>query len=236
MSFRWLMFLGFLFVLSPLVLAGEGTAIPYVSVQGKAEKNVEPDELVWYLSIRNQALETDQVAKKHAALLDKVIKYLKKEGIPPKDIQTTRMQLSENKEYRQNRWIKHGFFASSSVTFKLKNLEKYFSLWQGLAAYSEVSMNGFNYQYSKSQQLESELQKEALLAAKQKAQTMANVLGMKIGEPLSISETETDTRPIRITGSRVDRFAESAPSAASVSAGTIKISKQVYVTFALESQ
>ncbi|TQV73133.1 DUF541 domain-containing protein [Aliikangiella marina] len=207
---------------------------PHISVQGIAEKSVEPDELVWRISIRNQALETEQVAKDHTRLIDGVVGYLTKNGIKSKDIQTNRMQLTENKEYRQKRWIKDGFFASSQLTFKLTDLDKYFRLWQGLAKYSEVSMNGFTYQYSKAKQLESELRKSALLSAKNKATQMADVLGMAIGKPLSINETSSDYHPAPIAArARMSSMdAEFAP-AANIAAGTIKISKQVYVQFEL---
>ncbi len=204
---------------------------PYIAVQGFAEKEIKPDQLTWRFSIRNEAKTSSEVANAHDQSVARVIKLLKKQGIETKDIQTTHMQLSENKRYQNNQWIKEGFFASSQMTFELKTLDKYKALWNGLAEFPEVSMNGFNYSHSKAKQIRKELRAVALVNAKQKAISMAAVLGVKADKPLAIEEVSAGPVPIRgpqmMASKRMDNDANLSP-------GTIQFQMSVNVTFELK--
>ena len=203
--------------------------VPHVSVQGSASRSVTPDELTWRLSVRNVAKETSEVAKVHMRTLSGVVAYLKKQGIDEKDIQTTHMQLSENKQYRKKEWIKEGYFANSQMTFKLKNLKKYVNLWKGLAQFSEVSMSGFSYGHSDDKTIKNELQQEALRNAKDKASQMASTLDSKIGKPLAIEETVVGPGPVRMEYAR----AMSESDQSNLATGTMEFTMAIRVTFEL---
>lgn len=170
---------------------------PHISVSGEATKSVKPDQLTWRISIRNEAKNSKRVASAHNESVARVVKLLRKHGVKKKDIQTTHMQLSENKQYRKNEWLKLGFFASSQINFKLTDLKKYKALWDGLAEFSEVSSNGFSYSHSDAEKIKSELRNEALVNAKVKAMSMAKVLSMRAGKPLVINETSASPSPVR---------------------------------------
>ena len=204
---------------------------PYVAVQGFAEKEVKPDQLTWRLSVRNEAKTSIEVAKLHDKSVANVVKLLKKHGIDSKLIQTTHMQLSENKRYQNNQWIKEGFFASSQMAFELKDLDKYKTLWNALAEFPEVSMNGFNYSHSEEKKIRNELRAVALINAKQKATSMANVLGVKAGKPLAIEEVSSGG-PVPVRGPQMMARAKLEDNS-NLSPGTIEFQMTVNVTFAL---
>ena len=218
----------------PINVLADKVVEPFISVQGSASQSVEPDELVWRLAVRNQALDTLQVAKDHHKTVAAVITYLKKQGIKEKDIRTTHMQLSENKEYRQKQWQKEGFFASSSINFTLKDLDQYTELWQGLAKKTAVSMNGFSFSYSNKKELFSQLQLKALTNGRDKAKLMANQLNMSIGDPLVIEEMHIPESPVhRAQNLRAMAEMDQQPVLA---AGQIKFVVSVRIKFAMAAQ
>jgi len=205
--------------------------IPHISVKGTASKDVTPDELYWRLSVRNEAKETQTVAKEHSKIVSNVIRYLKKQGIKGKDIQTTNMRLAENTKHHKGKTVREGYYATSQISFKLTKLKKYVELWEGLAEYSQVSMNGFNYSHSKADEIKSKLQEEALINAKVKAMKMAKTLHMNAGKPIAINEVSVAPVPMR-----TERVMMSAGprSGQSLSPGTISFTMTVDVIFKLE--
>ncbi|WP_196139220.1 SIMPL domain-containing protein [Aliikangiella sp. G2MR2-5] len=206
--------------------------VPHVSVQGFAKDSVKPDQLTWRLSIKNEARESQAVAIAHNNSVANVLAILKKHGIEKKNIQTTHMQLSENKSYRNNQWIKEGYFASSQINFKLEDLDKYKMLWNALALFPEVSMNGFSYAHSKMDDLKADLREKALINARDKARLMAKALDMSIGKPIVIEEVGASPVPFR-----AERMMSAAPQMKSddnISPGTIDYSMSVNVVFSLQ--
>lgn len=206
---------------------------PHISVSGEASRSIKPNQLIWRISIRNEAKDSKRVAKEHNESVANVLKLLKKHGVKKKDIQTTHMQLSENKQYRKSEWIKLGFFASSQIQFKLTNLKKYKALWDGLAAQSEVSSNGFSYSHSDAKKIKSELREEALINAKVKAMSMAKVLSMRAGKPLMINENSISPAPVRAERMMT---AQGMKGQENISVGRIEYRMSVSVVFEMSER
>lgn len=161
---------------------------PHITVNGTAVKEVVPDRLHWSLDVKNTGLELPKVAELHAKKVTALIDLLKANGVAEKDIQTARMEFSENRVYRRNEYVKEGYLARTQVAFKLEDLGKYKTLWTSLAELSGVSVAGVSFDHSKRIELNKETRKLALQMAKEKAAAMADVLGSKVGEPLAIDE------------------------------------------------
>jgi len=208
----------------------ESLDIPHISVTGQSSKSIAPDELTWRISIRNLDKETSQVAKQHSQSVDSVLKYLMAQGIAQKNIQTTQMQLAENRKYEKSSTIIDGYFANSQIVFKLTDLDNYLTLWNGLAKFSEVSTSGINFGHSQAKSFKSELQQQALLNAREKAAQMAATLDMKLGKPLAIEELSWSPQP----RAEVMRMADSGGSQQALAAGMIEFSESMKVVFRIE--
>jgi uncharacterized protein YggE len=167
---------------------GDALSIPHISVNGTAKKEVTPDELHWWLEVKNTGLDLPKVAEQHAKKVSAVLDLLKANGIADKNVQTAQMQLGDNQVYRHNENVKEGYLAETQLSFKLEELGKYKTIWFALAGLSEVSVKGVWFDTSKRIELNKEVRKNALKAAKEKAVTMADELGSRVGEPLAIEE------------------------------------------------
>lgn len=181
-------FLAIATLCGPARAQGESLGTPHITVNGTARKEVIPDRLHWSLMVKNTGLDLPKVAEQHAAKVAALLALLRSHGVADKDMQTAQMQLSENRVYRRDEWVKEGYAAETAATFKLDDLGKYKDLWLALAGLSGVSVNGVSFDHTRRIELNKEVRKLALEAAREKAATMAGDLGSRLGEPLAIEE------------------------------------------------
>lgn len=230
---------------SPLIAAVPGELdIPHITVTGTALTEAVPDKLAWSLELRNTGLELPKVADKHANLSMETLKALKELGIEEKDTQTSRMEFGENMVYRDHSRVREGYFASTQISFKLADLAKYKDVWLRLAAMSSLSVKSVAFDHSNRIELRKETRRKALLAAKEKAEAMAEVLNAKVGDVLSISE-DVGTQSlaggnaylsnnINYNGiAQAEGRDDDAGTGGTIAPGTIPISIHVVVSFRL---
>ena len=109
--------------------------------------------------------------------------------LPEHCIQTSGMEFGEHfVSSKLKGRVRDGYQASSSIKFKVTDLSKYKDLWSGISRMENVSLNGITYDNSKRIKHQNETRKKALLAAKEKAETLAITLDSEIGKPLFIEE------------------------------------------------
>ena len=103
--------------------AQENKLVPQISVSGEGKVKVAPDQVVINLGVQNTGKDAAEVKKMNDETVDKVVKYIKKFGIPTSDFQTTNVNLYKSYDYEKK---KHNFQASQSITITLKDIKKYF--------------------------------------------------------------------------------------------------------------
>jgi uncharacterized protein YggE len=132
--------------------------------------------------------------------------------------------------------VKEGYYASTDISFKFKDFDKYKSLWIGLSKIAHLEVWGVYYDHSKRIEYQNKTRKKALLAAKEKAEVLAKTLGSEIGEPLLIEEdlSISETWRSRSALSNVLEVADKGSSGGDVlSPGKIPIKIRVKTTFRL---
>ena len=161
---------------------------PLISVTGTAITEVKPDQLHWSIEVRNTGPDLPKVADRHSALASTVLSVLKQLGVEDKNVQTTDVELGPNRVYRHNETVDEGYYAATSVSFKLTDLARYRDVWLRLANLGNVSVKSVTFDHSKRIDITKETRTKALHAAKDKAIAMAEALDAKVGEVLSITE------------------------------------------------
>lgn len=169
-------------------VSAEESDLSRVTVYGTAITEVVPDQMIWLVGVSNKGPALDQVAQKHAEIVEEAIALLKAAKVEEKEIQTARMEFGENWEYRDESRVKEGYVASSSITFKTGDFGAYRSLWEGLSRIEGASVNGVYYDHSRRIDFQNETRRKAVLAARGKAQEIAQTLGARIAEPLLVEE------------------------------------------------
>ena len=202
--------------------------LPHIIVHGTAIKKVIPDTLNWSLSVKNIDGELQNVAKQHTAIIEKVLTFLKDNKIPSEEIQTTRMSFGENWTYKNRSRVKEGYFASTSISFKINDFKMYNSLWLGLSKFKNLSIRNVSYDHSKMIDLQNKTRQKALLVAKEKAERLAKTIGSQIGEPLLIEENPSNRRSFYLAERSMN-----TKSKDSIAPGKISIQMSIKVAFRL---
>ncbi len=218
----------------------EDIKLPHVSVFGTAEIKVVPDEMTWSLVVETKGKDVGLVAQLHDQKVGVVLKFLKEQKIEEKEIQTSRIQLSENWVYRDRNRVKEGYAASTHITFKSSDLEKYRPLWLGVANLPDVSVKGVSFGASERIKYQNDSRVEAVKVAREKAGALAEALGSSIYEPLLIEENvASGSNPFSNSGglrsNRIEMPVFNGANGPSVAPGTISVKTSVQVKFRISS-
>lgn len=213
--------------------------LPHVTVYGTARTEVTPDEMIWALRVENKGAVLEEVANEHAKHTEALLTFLKAGKVDEKTLQTSRMEFGQNWEYRSNTRIREGYFAATAVTFKIKDFGRYENLWLGLAKMPVVSVESVSYDHSKRIEFRNETRQKAVLAAREKAVTLAKTLGSDIAEPLSLEEDlqTSEGWSANLAANNVANVKPGSDEAelgsAGLSLGTIPITARVKASFRL---
>ncbi len=227
-----------LFLLSIFIapaLASADTALtPHIVVNGTAETLVRPDTLRWSLQVQHLGESLSAVADIHNQAVADVIDKIEESDVDEDDIQTSRMQFGENWEYVDSSRVRKGYSASTSVTFDIKDVDAYATLWQQFSEIRGVSVSRVSYDHSDRTELRHQARLDALKAARTKAADMAGALGADIGNPLVIEDEPSQSySPLANTVGFADAEAMSRQRDNGIAVGQIAIRSRVRVTFAL---
>jgi uncharacterized protein len=209
---------------------------PLVSVTGVGEVRVQPTEVVVNLGVeaREKTLDAarNETDKKAAA----IIKYLKKQGVEAKDIQTSYVTL--HPVYSGGEYGKTNpdfYSAMKTMTVVIKKLNKYDEIISGLYGVGANRIDGIQFQVADMEKYTLEARKKAVANAKQRATMLTSELGAKLGRVYSINDTASGGGPrpmYKMAMMESDTYSgENGPS---ISAGEIVIKSTVDVSFILE--
>jgi uncharacterized protein YggE len=206
--------------------------VPQISVTGEGKVKITPDQAVVTVGFQNSGKDAKEVKTLNDEVVDRVIKFLKKSGIPASDFKTNNVSLYKNYDYEKK---KYNFQASQTLSITLKDLSKYDEIMMGLNDAGVNSINGVEFKSSKMDDYEREARKKAILDAKQKAQDYVSVLGQKVGKALLITDNSQSFIPQPMfKGNMVAMAADEGVQRETLAVGELEINTNVSVTFALE--
>jgi len=204
-----------------------------VTTTGTAEINVVPDMVLLQVGVENQSPRARTAKAAADATSRKILAALKDLGIDSKDIQTAYLSLQPQFDYRKGMQISY-FSAEQSLTVKLHDVSKIDDVLDALIRAGGNRVDGIEYQSSELRKYRDQARDEAVKAAREKADALAKALGQQIGKAYSIEEERPQMfSPYGYSNSVVTRNESPKPGGPSTSAGQLKVSAAVTVTFDL---
>ncbi|MDI1316535.1 SIMPL domain-containing protein [Flavobacterium sp.] len=219
------------FALSTQAQVQEQKLVPQISVTGEGKIKVTPDQALISVGFQNAGKDAKEVKTLNDEVVDKVIKFLKKTGIPASDYKTNNVSLNKSYDYEKK---KYNFQANQTLSITLKDLSKYDEIMMGLNDAGVNTINGVEFKSSKIADYERDARKKAVLDAKQKAQDYVSVLGQKVGKALLIADNTQNYIPQPMYKMNMMATAEVAGSRETLAVGEMEVNVNVSVTFALE--
>lgn len=206
----------------------------FISVSGTGEARAEPDIATLTLGVETRA-ETVAAARADAArAADAVIAALRDGGVAEADIRTTYFSIGAVYDYSGERPVIDGYSVSNTVTVTVRDIDATGALIDAAAAAGgdATRFNDISFGYDDPAEYTRVARELAVEDARDKAEQLAELTGVTLGQPISISETSWAAPvSVRVTEEAV-AFADSAGT--SISPGTSGISVTVDVVWAIE--
>ncbi len=218
-------------LLSVSGFAGDFDERRYISVSGSAKMTVQPDVLVWRVEMQGLAKSVDEAA----AQLDETVIGLKEgakaAGFGEGAVVLSRMSSGRLHEGHGQKRVFKGFFVKKTAVIELKDLAKREAMEKVLLKDDRVKIMSTVSKSSLAEKLRREVLLLAMKDGKQKAAEMAESVGVKTGNILSVSEkggeryTPNNGIKLMRSSSQVD---------ASLPAESIDFSASVLLKFEIE--
>lgn len=215
-------------------------AVPKNTVSMSAEGRVSatPDLATITVGVTSNGNTAKAVQDDMAKKVNQIIDFVKKQGIDPKDITTSNFSVYPNYDYQRGTNEITGYQGNETVTVKIrgvdKSTEKVSIILDGATASGGNQIQGVYFSFEDPDNLRQEARKQAIAKARQKAQELADEVGLKLGKIVSISDN-TGSYPVPMPyaaeGLGGGGGAKSAPD---IEAGSQDISASVTITFEIK--
>ncbi|MBN9443378.1 MAG: SIMPL domain-containing protein [Bosea sp. (in: a-proteobacteria)] len=173
---------------------------PRISVMGEGEASVAPDMAVVTLSVLREAGTAREALNANSAAMKEVLDALKAAGIAERDIQTSRLDIQPR--YSQPSRDKPqepkivGYAVSNEVTVRIRKLAEAGAIIDKVVGLGVNQGGGISFVKEDLKATMTEARKRAVADALDKARTLAEAAGVKLGPILSIEENAAPPRPI----------------------------------------
>lgn len=222
---------GVMMAMASPVWANDDDARLTVTGQGIAE--VVPDMARISLGVTKEATEAgdalDQVAKVAQDIFDR----LSQQGIEPRDMQSSQINLSPKYDYNRNsdgppKLV--GFTANTMVSVRVRDLDKLGPIMTAVTADGANQLNGLQFDLQERGPAEDTARTNAVADAMARAKVLADAAGVTLGSIVSIHEGGSRA-PAPVYG----RMAmEAAKSDMPIAAGELEIGASVTMVFKLD--
>jgi uncharacterized protein len=209
--------------------AQDSAPVNSLTVSGSGEAFGSPD--IAYLEVGASFGDADVVVAFQTVndTMDKVIQTLVDLGIERKDLRTTGINMYTEERYTPDQGPTGEFIyrVSNTVRITIRNVDIVDQVIVAAIGAGANNVYGFNFGIADTTELEREARVNAVADARARAAHLAETMGVKLGDPIIITET---------TNSGVPALAAPAMSGgggAPVEEGQLSVSVQLQVTFSI---
>ena len=204
---------------------------PVVNVTGEGVVKVKPDEVLIKSRIEHEGSSAAEVKKQNDVVVDKVINYLKSQGLDEKDIQTDYVNLNKRYDYNDKTY---SYVANQAISITLHEISEYEKIMKGLLENGLNRIDGIQFKSSEMEKYEKEARKLAVLDAQNRARELAQPLGQDIGKAVTITEMDYNNfQPVYRMDEAVEMSAAKG-SQQTIAPGELEIKIKVNVGFDLK--
>lgn len=203
-------------------------------VSGQGEVTVVPDLATLWVGVEAQADTVAEAQSQAAEAMDNVMTALTDNGVDEDDIQTQYFSIDQVTRWDDDEYVVIGYRVTNMVTAKIRDMDNVGSIIDAVATAGGdlVRINNIAFSVDDPSAYYAEAREEAMADAKAKAEQLADLAGIKLGQPTYISEGN-------IYPPVVYRDAGMAPEAdggyqTSISPGEIELTLSIQVAYAIE--
>jgi len=211
-------------------------------VSGTGEVSIVPDIATLNLGVVVQGTSIAEAQSEASEGMTKVMQALTSNGIAAKDIQTGRFSINQETRWDDEKEIETpvGYEVTNRVIVKIKDTSKVSDIIDSAieAGGDLIRITGISFSVEDPAKYYLEAREKAITAAKEKAENLAQLSGVTLGNPTYIAE---DTQYTPTSGSYAnfaiaaagENLTSSMLDTSPISAGETKITLSVQVAYSL---
>jgi uncharacterized protein YggE len=203
------------------------------TVTGEGKATFLPDIAVVSAGVTAQGASVQQVQKELNTKINAVSEAVKKLGVDGKDIQTTNYSINPSYDYTNGTQKITGFQANTTLTIKIRTLDKTNSVIDTATANGANQIGGISFDVDDKTKAEDEARGKAVAEAKKKAAIAAKTAGFTLGKIINYSEGFGGyPQPIRMYA-KTDAAGTGVPETTQVEPGSGEVTIQVSLSYEL---
>ena len=213
---------------------GSNTQQTGIWVSGTGEVTAVPDLATLNLGIEAQEKTVQEAQTEAATTMTALVAALESNGVAEKDIQTTTYSIEVVTKWNEdtNEQVTIGYKVTNTVTAKMRDMSKIGTIIDAAAEAGGnlTRVSSLSFTLDDPTAYYTQAREKAMVDAKAKAEQMANLAGIKLGEPTYISESSSyipGPYPLKA-------YAEGASASTPISPGELDITITVQVGYAIQ--
>ncbi len=220
---------------APVTGGGATTPQNSISVSGSGDAYGTPDIAFIQLGIDVSAGDVGQAVKQANDTMNKVRDAVKGKGIDDKDLQTVNFNVYPEDVVDKTTGQPTGqriYHVQNFLNVKVRDITKAGDVIDAGLSAGATNVSGLSFGVEDTSKLEAEARSKAIANAKQRAQQLADGLGVKLGAPIIVTEGFSAPPPVPYPMlAAADGRGAGGGGAAPISAGQMQVTVQVNVTF-----
>lgn len=166
------------------------------NVTGEGKVSVVPDIATVTLGISGNGSTVKGVQDQINSVINKVSDDVKNLGVKSEDIQTGGYNINPNYDYTLGSQKINGFAGSTSLTIKVRDLDKVNNVIDTATQNGANQVNGLTFDVADRTKAENQAREKAIQDAKSRAQQAAKVAGFQLGRLINYQENSSQATPI----------------------------------------
>jgi len=161
----------------------------YFSISGTAEVRVKPDRVTMVVGMMERSTDLSASKNKMAEVMKAIIAYSKQKGVEEKYIQTSHIAISPNYRYDNSDRLKLVYYeVNQSLSITLEDVDLYDQFIYDLLDMGVNTVSDIQFSSTEMRKYRDQARLQAVAAAKEKAQLLANAAGVKLGPVVNVTE------------------------------------------------
>jgi hypothetical protein len=212
--------------------AGSGTVAEptgiTVTAEGKASG--KPDLAMITLGVETRDPEAHKAAEQNNSQMAEVMAALREVGVAEEDIRTVDYSIQADIIWEDNRQRVVGYVVVNSVLVKMRDTDKVGDVLDAATEAGANNIYSIQFTFEDPSTLREQARAAAMTEARSKAEALAQLGGVGLGQPRQISESFVE--PWTVYAEKAYARAPSADvTTTPVSAGQLEVTVQVQVTY-----
>ena len=166
-----------------------------VAVSGQGKVSAKPDIGEVSLSVVSEAPTVAAAQKDNTEKMNKIIAGMKGLGVEEKDLKTTNYTIYPKYQYVYGKSNIIGYEVNQTLEVKIRNLDKVGDILTKATELGTNQMGALSFTFDDPEGLQAEARKKAIDEAKEKAEVLADDLGVKLVRIISFSESTSQPSP-----------------------------------------